>query len=227
MRAAALCLALLAAPAWIAPARAQVEQLEQVEPGPGERQFEAFAGPGGQRFELLASVLPGLVLGGEVELEDGAFDEAEIMLLLPLRDPEAAPVGLGVAAQAAIDAAGRFAGAEALLIVERRAPLWWLQANAILRHRRDEDGAGTGIAYSASAQRGLWGAWIGVEGSGRLARIGGRAAAAPVAEHYLGPSLTLAGDAGDTEIELGLAWMARVAGEGARSGPRAWIQLGF
>ncbi|WP_448664465.1 hypothetical protein ACG3SL_07255 [Sphingomonas sp. CJ20] len=209
------------------PAYAQVEQLDQIEPDAGEIQAEVFTGPGGTAFEALIGVSRHFALGGEVEMEDGRVEEAGAVALVRFTDPDRAPLGLGIGGQAMLGAGGRLRELELRGLIERRGKRWWVQLDPILRHARDSDGGrGTGIAYAVSAQRSLaGGVWLGAEASGRLARLSGSAELAPAAEHYAGPSLTVQARGGD--VEIGLAWLQRLKGQGAKSGPRLFVQLSF
>lgn len=218
------------------PALAQgPESLDQLEPGAGEVQMEwlgDFGGEGEQGLELLIGLSDRLMIGAEAEFEgprDGlVFEEAAAVLMVRFADPEDAPVGLGVMGEVAIGRGGRLAGLEARGIIERQSERWWLQGNAMLRHAREDGARGTGIAYSASAQREAGGLWLGVEASGQLLRIGGAPELAPQGSHYAGPSLTVEREFGaDSEVEIGLAWLQRLKGDGAPSGPRVFVQVTF
>jgi hypothetical protein len=127
--------------------------------------------------------------------------------------------------EVSIDRGGRFVGAELRAIAESQTRDWWLQANLMLRHRREESEAGTNLAYVASVQHGPAPFWYGIEASGRAVRLGGDADAAPAREQYVGPSLTY--KRSGAGLELGLAWLVRIAGKGAPSGPRVFAQLDF
>ena len=147
------------------PAPAQEpESLDQLEPGAGEVQAEwlgNLGGEGEQGFELLFGLTDKLVIGAEMEFEgprDGlVFEEVSAVVLYRFADPEEAPVGFGMMGEAALDRGGRLSGLEMRGIVEMQSPRWWLQGNAILRHAREDGEHGTGIAYSASAQRDVGG----------------------------------------------------------------------
>lgn len=220
MRRLLLLLSLLIA----SPAFAQVEQLEQIEPEKGVFQVELFSGPGGQVIEGLAGITDTLALGGEIEFEDGRFDAGDVTALLRLTDPERDAVGLAVEGQIGFGGGGTLREIELRAMIERRGSRWWLQADPILRQTREDGARDTAIAYAVSAQRRLLGVWLGVEASGRIARIAGEAGDRG-GRHYIGPSVTLE-TAGD-KAEIGLAWMQRVAGAGNRSGPKAFVQIDF
>ena len=77
-----------------------------------------------------------------------------------------------------------------------------------------------------SAQRALGEhAWLGIEGSGRAARIAGSAEVAPQGEHYIGPSLTL--QLANDHLEVGAAFLERLDGDGPRDAPRFYVQFTF
>ena len=219
------------------PAQAQEgpEQLEQLEPGAGEWQGEyygAFGGAGDQSAGLLVGLSGKLVLGAEVVFEGPRgglrFQSIGPVLLYRAVDPDKHQVGVGVELQASIGRDGHFEGVEARAIVERRARSWWLQGNLILRQVHEDGRHGTGLAYAASVQRSLGGeTWLGIETSGQIVRLAGAAALAPTGRHYAGPSLTAELPAGRTEVELGLAWLQRLRGDGAGSGPRILAQFAF
>ncbi len=208
------------------------EQIEQLEPEAGEWQLQysgAYGGADSHELEIGRGVGRHLALGvgAEVEAVDGhlRLDGFSGVALVRLIEPEDRPVGLGLMGQVSVDRAGRYAGAELRGIAESRSTRWWLQANLMLRHRCEEGEAGTNIAYVASIQHGPAPFWYGIEVSGRAARLGGDDDAAPSGQHYVGPSLTYRSER--SGLELGLAWMARVAGDGAPSGPRVFAQLDF
>lgn len=208
------------------------EQIEQLEPEAGEWQLQysgAYGGADGHEVEIGRGVGRhwALGLGAEVEAVDGhlELDDLAAVALVRLVEPEDRPVGLGLMGEVSVDRSGRFAGAELRAIAESRSPRWWLQANLMLRHRREDGEAGTNLAYVASVQRGPAPFWYGIEASGRALRLGGDEDAAPARQHYLGPSVTYRAER--SALELGVAWMARIAGRGAPSGPRVFAQLDF
>ena len=211
------------------------EALDQLEPAAGEWQAEwlgVFGGEGEQGLELLAGVTDQLVIGGEIEFEgprDGlVYEGASAILMWRFTDPKQRPVGLGLMAELGLDRGGQLSALEARGIAEVQNERWWLQANAILRHVRDDGARGTGIAYSASAQRAVAGLWLGMEASGQAVRLGGEPALASQGSHYAGPSLTIEQDIGaESEVEIGLAWLERLKGEGSPSGPRVFVQFTF
>lgn len=212
-----------------APAFAQVEELDQVEPGKGEWQAEYLGSFGGQddhQLELITGVTDKLVLGVQAEFEGRVLEGWGPVALYRFSDPEEKPVGLAAETQIEIDRGGRLGEAELRGIVERRTPAWWLQANVMLRYQRDDGARGTNVAYATSVQHALGEkAWLGIEASGRALRLGGDAQAAPQGEHYVGPSLTL--ELADEKLELGAAWLQRLAGDGPKSEPRVFVQFTF
>jgi hypothetical protein len=221
-----LLLPLLFAPV---PALAQVEELDQAEPGKGEWQAEYLGGYGGtdaHQIEVIAGVTDRLVLGMQAEFEGRALDGWGPVALYRFSDPEKDPVGSGLETQIEVDRHGRLGEAELRGILDRRSPHWWVQANLMLRYQRDEAERGTNVAYATSVQHALGDKmWLGIEASGRAVRLGGDPGAAPQGEHYAGPSLTL--ELADDAVELGAAWLQRLAGEGPKSGPRVFVQFTF
>jgi hypothetical protein len=219
------------------PAAAQsVEQLDQLEPGAGEVQaeyFGAWGGEGEQVIELLAGVTDRLALGVEAEFEgpeDGLeFEEFGFAALWRFADPEDGGIATGIMAEVGFDRSGDVAEISGRFIAENIGPRWWWQGNLIVRHAREDAERGTGLAYGASAQRSVGDEiWFGVEASGQLARLSGEDELAPAGNHWIGPSLTAEIEPSeDSEIELGVAWMFRVAGEGQPSGPRIFVQATF
>lgn len=231
MRCWAAALATLAVPL-AAHAQSGPEQIEQLEPEAGEWQLQysgAYGGADGHELEIGRGIGRHWAVGAGAEFEavDGhlELDGLSAVALVRLVEPDDRPVGLGLMGQVSVDRAGRYAGAELRGIAESRSARWWLQANVMLRHRREDGEAGTNLAYVASIQRGPAPFWYGIEMSGRAARLGGDDDAAPAGQHYVGPSVTYRG--ARSGLELGLAWMVRVAGDGAPSGPRVFAQLDF
>lgn len=208
------------------------EQIEQLEPEAGEWQLQysgAYGGADSHELEIGRGVGRhwALGVGADVEAVRGhlELEGVSAVALVRLVEPEDRPFGLGLMGQVALDRAGRYAGAELRGIAESRSARWWMQANLMLRHRREDGEAGTNLAYVASIQRGPAPFWYGVEASGRAARLGGDDNAAPARQHYVGPSVTYR--TARSGFELGFAWMVRIAGRGAPSGPRAFAQLDF
>ncbi|MCP3728911.1 hypothetical protein M9978_00565 [Sphingomonas sp. MG17] len=207
------------------------ESLDQLEPGGGEVQLEwlgDFGGEGEQGLELLFGVSDMLVIGAEAEFEgprEGlVFEEASAVVMWRFADPGDVPVGLGLMGEVAVDRGGRVSGLEARGIVEVQRGGWWLQGNAMLRHMREDGERGTGLAYSASVQRDVGGLFVGIEASGQAVRLGGEFGLG----HYAGPSVTFEHEFGDErEVEIGLAWLERLKGDGAPSGPRVFVQFTF
>jgi hypothetical protein len=238
MRLAAAILAglLLGAPAAIL---AQgPEQLDQLEPGPGEWQAEYFAthgsGDAGEHaLEILYGVGGPLAVGVEVEAEyeSGGLRLETIGLKALYRFTAAeAPVGVGLQLGLGVDGHAALAELEARLIVEARGESWWAQANVMLRREGRGEEAEAGLAYAASLQHAIGGiAWLGIEASGRSAPVWRASVGAQAGEgHLAGPSLTFDFEpAPGREIELGLAYFRRIAGEGPRDSGRLFVQLSF
>ena len=212
------------------------EQLEQLEPGKGEWQVEYFGlfGDGADErehsFQMMAGVTDRLALGVEIE-SSWAGSALKIESFVPtalyrFSDAVEDPVGIGLEIQAGIDRHGDFAGAEARLIAEKRSSAWWIQADLILRHSRDEGSSSNSVAYAWALNRAVTDRlWFGVEGSGQAARLNG---SVPAHEHFLGPSLTWeVGLGGEREAEIGIAYLRRLGSEGPPDTARFFIQLGF
>ena len=209
------------------PAFAQApEQLEQLEPESGEWQFEYYGlvaddGEDEHSLQALYGVSDRLALGVEVEAAwsggELEFEGIAPTALLFFSDPEEDAVGIGVEGQAEFDGDFDLASLEARLILEKRTSRWWLQGNAMLRHERESGGWETGLAYGWAVSRSLAdGVWLGLEGSGQ-ADEGGQ---------FAGPALTFEHDLpGGSEIEIGLAYQRRLAGEGARNSARLFVQF--
>ncbi|MBL0914671.1 MAG: hypothetical protein IBJ13_03895 [Sphingopyxis sp.] len=217
-------------------ARANPEVIDQLEPEGGEWEVEwqgYFGGEGEQGFEALYGLNDHLAIGAEVEFEGPdsgfEFEEVSAVLLYRFTDHSDKPVGFGILGEASITRGGGFAGFSTRAIVERKRDGWWLQGNAILRHEREDGAKGTGLAYAVSAQAEIAEEiWLGFEASGQPLRVSGNPALAPEGPHYVGPSLTIEKEIGDDgEVEIGLAWLERVAGSSAPSGPRVFVQFIF
>lgn len=220
-------LILAAVSAAAGPALAQApEQLEQLEPDGGQWQFEYYglAARGAEdqhSLQALYGISDRLALGVEVE---AAWSDEELELegiaptaLYFFSHPEEDAIGIGVEGQAELDSDFDLASLEARLILEKRTPGWWLQGNAMLRHEREGGDWQTGLAYGWAVSRALGeGVWLGLEGSGQ-ARDGGQ---------FAGPALTFEHEvAGGSEIEIGIAYQRRLAGEGARDSARLFLQF--
>lgn len=219
------------------PARAQgAEQLEQLEPDRGRWQLEYF-GIGrrdeedGHSVQALAGITDHVALG--IELEWGwsqrrmTFDGLAPTVLYRFTDAQADPVGVGIEAQLELDGDLRLAGANARLILEKRSEAWWVQGDGIIRHVREGAASGTGLAYGWALSRRVGeAAWLGLEGSGQAARVDGSPLAVPNGGHFLGPALTLEyGLQSGAEIELGLAYLRRLDGQGPPDSVRIFVQL--
>ena len=212
------------------------EQLEQLEPGKGEWQLEYFGLFGGgadereHSLQAMTGITDRLALGVEIESSwaNGALkiESFAPTALYRFSDAVDDPVGIGFEIQAGLDRHGDFAGAEARLIAEKRSLAWWIQADLILRHTRDEGTSSNSVAYAWALNRAVMDRlWLGVEGSGQAARLSG---SVPTREHFLGPSLTYElGLGGEREAEIGIAYLRRLGSEGPPDTARFFIQLGF
>jgi hypothetical protein len=220
------------------PAAAQgPEQLDQLEPGAGEWQAEYFAtlGPDGEgehAIEGMFGVTGRLAVGFEIEAERGtdslAFEAIGVKALYRFTDAQA-PVAVGLQVQLGFDDRARLVEGEARLIAEAKPGAWWVQANAMLRRSGGEAPAATRLAYALSLQRAVTSfAWLGVEASGQSGSLAADPGAAADHGQFAGPSLTLEWEPSDTvEVEIGLAYLHRVAGEGPAGAARFFVQLSF
>ncbi|UYY58974.1 hypothetical protein [Sphingomonas sp. S2-65] len=209
------------------PAAAQVELLDQIAPESGKGQIQLTTAPGGESIQLMSGVSDLLSLGGSLAFEDGVLDETSASAMFRFSKPDQGPLGVAVELTGTLARGGSLGDLEARLILERQSDRWWAQATGIVRHSREGDERGTGLAYVGSLQHKLAGAWLGVETSGRFARLSGSGEAFGVGQYYAGPSLTLERELGERDLELGLSWQQRVKGDGARSGPRLYAQFTF
>lgn len=215
------------------------EQLDQLEPARGEWQAEYYGQFGGSEkegrqhsLELFYGLSERFSLGVEVagEREDGRmeFDEASLIGLMQFSDAEDDPLGTGLMISAGIDSGGRISELEARFISEKITERWWAQANIMLRRVDEEDVRGEMLAYGWSLSRSLSKTfWLGLEGSGQAARLGGFEQGFKAA-HFAGPSATIQVEAGEgREIEIGLAYFRRLHHEGPRDTARLFLQFGL
>lgn len=212
------------------------EELEQLEPESGEWQLEynVLVGSDGEAehaVQTLYGVADNLALGIEVEgASDGDGLDIEGFAptaLILFSDAEAEPFGLGLELQAEFEGEVELSGLQARLIAERRTGSWWAQANLMLRHNREEGASATGLAYAWGLSRTIReGLWLGFESSGQAARVGGSSAVFDRGNHFVGPSLTFEPRiSADHEVEMGLAWHHRIAGEGPRDSVSLFVQI--
>ncbi|MBB5709273.1 hypothetical protein [Sphingomonas xinjiangensis] len=209
------------------PAAAQVELLDQIAPEAGRGQVQVTTAPGGESVQLMSGVSDLLALGGSLEFEDGVLEEASASAMFRFSEPDEGPLGVAVELTGSLARGGSLRNLEARLILERQSDTWWVQGTGIVRNSREGDERGTGLAYVGSLQRKLAGAWLGVETSGRFARLSGSGEVFGTGQYYAGPSLTLEQGLGEKDLEVGLSWQQRLKGKGARSGPRIYAQFTF
>lgn len=172
-----------------------------------------------------------LALGVEIEAEyedgDLALGTVGAKALYRFTSDEA-PVAVGLLLQVGVDSELALAEAEARLIVTLRSQAWWAQGNVMVRRSADAGAATVDLAYAASLQHSLGGfAWLGIEASGQPASVWRDPGARGEDGHFAGPSLTLAWDPSGREIEIGLAYLRRLDGEGPTDSGRLFVQLGF
>jgi hypothetical protein len=213
------------------------EQLDQLEPGLGEWQAEYFAtigrrGQGAHAIEAMWGVSGRLAVGFEVEAEyeDGAlaFETLGAKALYRITR-DGAPVAMGVQLQLGFDSDARLAEAEARLILEAQSESWWAQGNLMMRRSSDDQGGVAHFAYAFSLQHALAEfAWFGVEASGQSAPLWGDAGRPAEDGHFAGPSLTFEWEPlRGRELEIGIAYLHRLQGEGAGATGRIFAQLTF
>jgi hypothetical protein len=221
------------------PARALAsgpEELEQLEPENGETQLEYYAlvgsdGEDEHEVQALHGFSDNIALGVEIEgVSNGDGFEVEGVAptaLIVFSDAEAKPFGFGLELQAEFEGEIALGALQARVIAERRTPGWWAQANLMLRHQREDGASATGIAYAWGLSRAIReGIWLGLESSGQAARLTGSSALFADGNHFLGPSLTFEPRLGaGRQVELGLAWSHRIAGEGPRNSARLFVQF--
>ena len=228
---------LIAFAAATVPARASgPEQLEQLEPDGGEWQFEysTLIGVGTEdehSLQMLLGISDHLAIGVEVEAEWSAgrlaFEGVAPTLLYRFSDASDA-VGVGVGAQIEFDSGLRVASAEARLILEKKTHLWWAQGNLIAQHVSEEGEIGASLAYGWGLSRSIGkDLWIGAEGSGGVGRLSESASIIPDNGHFIGPAFTVEREMAGSEIEIGVAWLHRIAGEGPRDFARVFVQFGL
>lgn len=212
------------------------EQLEQLELDGGEWQFEysTLIGVGSQNeqsLQMLWGVTDQLAIGVEVEAEKSggrwAFEGAAPTILYRFSDASDA-IGVGIGAQIEFDSELRVASAEARLILEKKTRPWWVQGNLIARHGRRPEKSGAALAYGWSLSRSIGkNLWIGAEGSGGARRLSGPTPIIRDNGHFIGPALTVEREMADKEVEIGVAWLHRIAGEGPRNSARLFVQFGL
>jgi hypothetical protein len=219
----------LAAPSLAA--AAGPEQLDQLEPFGGDWQVEYFGISGefgGHALEAMVGLGDRLAVGVEIEVGSapgGArLDGVGLKALYRVTAADA-PVGIGLQLQLGFDARAAPEEAEARLIVETQSGGWWAQGNFMLRHS-DEAPA---LAYAASFQHAVTDfAWLGVEASGQSAAPWRAGPSGEAAGHFAGPSLTLEWEpAGGPEMEIGLAYLRRIGGDGPAGSGRLFAQFTF
>jgi hypothetical protein len=215
------------------------ELLDQLEPGNGEWQAEYHGQFGSSEtyerphgIEVYRGISDAIAIGVEVEgeVDDGDFRVGEFGLSLLTRfgNPEAGALGTGVLMSASINDEGKLSEAEARFIIEQKGDKWWGQANAMLRHANEDGEKGELLAYGWNLSRAVTeNAWLGIEGSGQAARLGGFAGGFDRA-HFAGPAMMFEVEpAEDKELEIGLAWFRRLGDNGPRNTARLFVQFGF
>lgn len=238
LRCSAICCLVALATAPSPALAASPEELEQLEPGKGEFQLE-YSNLLGVRskhehsLQALVGISDRLAIGLEVETEWSAgsltFEGVAPTILYRFTDPShAIGVGVGVGAQVELDADLRIASAESRLILEKKTRLWWAQGNLIARHVREDKESWSALGYSWGLSRSIGkDAWLGAEGSGSGVRVAGSTSAIPDDGHFVGPSLTIDHELAGSEVEVGVASLHRIAGEGPSVAARFFVQFGL
>lgn len=210
-----------------------IEPLEQLEPGRGEWLVDyssVYDGDDGHAIEILRGLSDHVALGAELEASEAngriALEGVQAIGLFRITRV-GSPIEIGATVQIGVDRDLRVTGGEARLIAESRRGGFRLQGNLVLRQVIGEDGTGTGTAYGVSLERKVAGGlWLGAEGSGQLFRLSGEPIAVPQGRHYAGPALTFERALGDArEIEIGFAYLCRIAGDGPHAAPLLFLQL--
>ncbi len=208
----------------------------QIDPPAEEWQVEAsgtWSDGTGYGIEALHGVSGALALGAAVDVDasGGAVtvEEFTLIALWRLADPDTRPLGLGVQLESGFDHEMRLAQIAVTAVAEHRGDRWWLQGDVTLAHLREHDARGAGLEYVGAVRRRVSESlWLGVEGSGVLARLDGPAELVPQGEHYAGPGAVAEIEATeDVGLEIGVAWLFRTGGDGVTSGARAFVQASF
>jgi hypothetical protein len=212
------------------------EQVEQLEPGAGEWQAQYFGTFGksdgrGHAIEAMLGISARLAVGIELEAQaadSGLSFESFGPKLLYKFTAEDAPVGIGVQLQVGVSERASLEEAEARLIAERKDKRWWSQINGMIRRSGGDGEEGTVLAYAWSLQHALGGiSWLGVEASG-VSPVGSDSGGASEGGHFIGPSLTCEIEtAPGREVEVGVAALRRISGDGSRNALRLFVQFGF
>lgn len=232
-RLALFCVLALAAASSAAGA-AGPEQLEQLELDGGDWQFEASSLIGVRSedehsIQVLLGISDHLAIGVEAETEWSAgrltFEGVAPTVLYRFSDASDV-IGVGIGAQIEFDSDFKIASAEVRLILEKRTLLWWGQGNLIARHEREERESGAALAYGWGLSRSIGkDVWIGAEGSGGFGRLRGSTSTISEGGHFVGPAFTVEQEMAGSELEIGVAWLHRIDGEGPRDAARLFVQF--
>lgn len=147
------------------------------------------------------------------------LDYDSVVAILRFSDPVRDYLGAGVWVQAALDEDGEVARLELRGILDRRGPVWRMQANLAVRRVNEERVEGTHLAYAAQLSRAVAGRlWLGVEASGQAGRLSGFARERDGFGQYLGPRVESEfGLGGRVRSRLALSYLRRLDAGGSRN----------
>lgn len=215
------------------------QELEQLEPGRNKLQleyqglFRPLDDDAGSAHSVGASyrVSDRLALGLELEgVRSGArlnLETFALSALYRLTAPDDDSLGLGIKLSAGSDFGGKFTESEFRFIAERIGSGWWLQGNLMAQHESEDGYSTTSLTYVANASHTVASnVWLGLEASGDLTRVAGNGEFAK--GQFIGPSACVEVEFGeDRELEIGVVYSARVAGQGPANSLRMFAQLEF
>ena len=235
-----LAIALLQFLLWASAASAQEPQeLEQLEPGRHELQFEYQSlvrmtdGDAGDTHSLSVAygvsdrLALGLELQGERVGATFAVDTLDLSALYHFAALNEGSLKLGMKVSAGLNRHGQLAQAEVRLIAEQIGSEWWLQGNIIAEHERANGSRNFTLAYIANASHNLVSnIWLGVEVSGSMSGLAGTAEGER--GHFIGPSASVEYDfSKSADVEVGAVYLARIAGTGPANSVRLFVQINF
>ena len=172
--------------------------------------------------EQVEQLEPGIEVEG-IWSEGSARGESVAPTLLYRFSDASDGLGLSVIGQVELAADLEPMGVEASLVLERQTRRWWGQGNVMINTAREDGQSASALGYSWRISRSVGKAlWLGVEGLGRAAQLGGVAADDDVRGHFVGPALTIARPLRPgAKVEVSASYLRRIADEG----PRQVVQL--